>query len=305
MTDILNETLRDHVMLVSVHISHWRGEVKDVEAAKAAAAASGASGAGAFTSKKHLMYKNDERLKKVQSLGNAARSIHNDMTLAWDTGMSPHRMLPVTMFTDYTKAIAKAKKEYGDALEDFIAHYEADSAAARAELNLDESFESRRLYPKVEELRTRFNLSVEFEPIAEGTRFRNIPDSAAAALGTAFESRIARRFKTGLRDAYDSLAAVLTNLRENLMVDADERAQRWKDSSVYNIVEKAALLATFNLESDPDHDKLCEKIESYFGSINKKDMAMWRKPGTDRQPFIDKVTECEVILEGIIHAQAE
>lgn len=296
----LNSVVRDHAMLVSLHIKGSRFEIKDNEAAAAAAQASGALSSAAYYAKKHLLFSADARLKEVHSLGNALRARHNELTMAWDTGKSPYRMLPVASFMEYTQTIAKGKKAYEDALDAFVTHYPSDAAKARQALNLPETPEVLRMYPRQSELREKFGVELLFEPIAEGAQFRNIPESAAKALGAAFENQVSSRFNRALTEAYEELRTLLENARVNLTKDDEGAAQKWKDASITNIVEAARITRGFNFTKNPDHDAFCALVTSRLGSLDAKDFQELRKAGADRRALIDAVTELEVKLLGLI-----
>lgn len=302
-TDI-NDIIRNHAMLVSIHLRHWPAQTKDNEAAKAAAVASGAAGNGAFRAIKNLMHQNDGRLKAVATAGAQARQLHMSMTMAWDTGKSPHRMLPIVQFGPYSQAISVAKTHYEDVLQDFMNHYEDDARKARIALNLPEDGHTLRMYPRVgDDLKSRFGLALEFEPIAEGAVFGNLPATVAGALTQSFEDRVTRRYRESLEDAYDRIHGLMDVLLTNLNTEPTDRAARWKDSSVTNIVEAGKMLSTFDLESDPAHTEFCELVESSLGDYGKTEMTMLRKPGSvdERQAVIDDVASLQVMLETMRH----
>jgi hypothetical protein len=300
----INAIVRDHAMLVSLHIKGTRFEIKDNEAAAAAAQASGALSSAAYYAKKHLLFTADERLKKVHSIGNALRAEHNQLTMAWDTGKSPYRMLPVANFMRYTEVISKGKRAYEAALDDMVAHYPEDSRKARAALNLPDTADVLRMYPRQDELKTRFGIEVLFEPIAEGAQFRNIPPSAAKALGQAFEHQVTSRFKRSLTEAYTELRDLLANARENLSKE-DDAGQKWKDASITNIVETARIMQGFNFLKDPEHVTVCDRIEARLGHLDSKDFQSLRKPGADRRAIIDTITELEIKVENLLASHTE
>jgi len=300
MSNDFNEVIRAHAMLVSVHIKHWSAGTKDNEASRAAALSSGAEGAGAYHTVKNLMFKNDTLLKDVQKAGTAMRNAHNDMTMAWDVGRSPFRMLPTTSFGEYMKTMGKYKREYDDALAKFTEQYPADAAKARAALNMPDDAQTRRLYPGAEELAQRFGVTIEFEPIAEGQKFQNITESAATALSQKFEERVARRYSEALESAYGKLAEMMETLRENLATPIeDDKSQKWRDSSLFNVTSSCATLRGFDLFGNSDHEVFCNAVENKLGHITKKQLSMLRKPdeGDARQELIDLVAELEIKLE--------
>ena len=289
MTDLnLNQIIRDHAMLVSVHVKCPKFEVKDAKAAQAAARESGALSSRAFHSRKNLLFTADARLKRLQSLGNALRARHVEMTMAWDTGKSPFRMLPTMNFMDYTKVVAKAKKDFDDALTDFIAHYDEDCLKARKALNVEHDVNAIRMYPHVDTLREKFAIDVTFEPIPEGSQFRNIPDSAKQALSSKFEEHVSQRFHGAITECYENIRSLLENARKNLQAEPEEgKGQRWKDSSITNIVEAARIAKSFNMLGDAKHDEFCADVVNHLGDYTAKEFKELRKADSDRNGIID------------------
>ena len=304
----LNEIIRDHAMLVSVHIKHWSASVTDNAAARAAADASGAQGAGAYKAHKNLMFRNDSRLKAVQKAGNELRALHNARTMAWDTGKSNFRMLPTVQFQAYTQAIAKAKSHYDKKLQEFLDNYLNDAAAARRSLNIDNDPNAHRLYPTEDAVKHRFGVELAFEPIPAGRAFRNIPDTAVEALSNAHETRVKSRYNDALAEARADIAASLAHLRGLLRAEVEDgKAQRWKDSSVDNIVMQSKMLKHFDLEGNEQHVDWCGRVHSYFSRLNKKMLTHLRLPSStdERIDMCDDIAKFEIELENLIDGNSE
>lgn len=302
----LNEILRDHAMLVSVHIKHWSAASKDNAAAKAAAEASGAAGAGAFKAMKNLMFKHDDRLKKVQKAANELRAAHNDMTMAWDAGRSPFRMLATIDFEPYMKRMGKLKAAYDAALKDFLDNYLEDKAGAMRALNIENDPQAHRLYPSEAQVTTKFGVEIMFEPIPAGRQFRNLPDTAVAALAAKHEQRVTDRFETAIQSSCDTMAEQLAHLREMLSVECEDgRSQRWRDSSVYSISDTARVLANFDFSEDKKLKEFCGVVAGYFGSFSKTALSKLRKPESadDRLTVRDRIAQFETELETFIESR--
>jgi hypothetical protein len=307
MSDInLNEIVRNHAMLVSLHIRASSFEIKDREAAAAAAQASGAASSAAYYAKKNLLFGADTRLKKVISVGSALRQTHNDLTMPWDTGRSPYRMLPSLNFNAYVTAVAKAKKLYDEALDDFVEHYLTDCIKARRALNIDNDPAVLRMYPPASTIRDKFGIENIFEPIAEGAKFKNIPKSAAQALSQAFENQVSSRFAKSLLECYDKIHGLVDIAMENLDKEPEDgKAQRWHDSSVLNIIDSARIAMSFNLLEDEQHEETMRFIQSRLQGYDAKDFKKMRGgSAADRQPLVDDLAEISIKVENLMdHAK--
>lgn len=304
----LNEIIRDHAMLVSVHIKHWSASSKDNAAARAAAEASGADGAGAFRAMKNLMFKNDGRLKRVQKIGNELRAAHNEMTMAWDAGKSPFRMLATVNFQPYMQRMGKLKAEYDAALKNFTDYYVADKTAAMRALNIENDPQAHRLYPAEDRIAAKFGVELMFEPIPAGRQFRNLPDTAVAALAAKHEARVAQRFDAAIQSSCETLGEQLAHLREALRADCEDgRAQRWRDSSVYCIADTARVLANFDFTEDRALAEYCEGLAAYFGGFSKAALTKLRKPEADddRLTVRDRIAQFEVEFENLLESREE
>lgn len=303
----LNEIIRDHAMLVSVHIKHWSAQSKDNAAARAAADASGAEGAGAFKAMKNLMFKNDARLKKVQKLGNELRSAHSEMTMSWDAGRSPFRMLATTDFQPYMQRMGKMKADYDKALQEFLDNYLEDKTKAMRALNIEDDPNAYRLYPTEEQVKSKFGVELAFEPIPAGRQFRNLPDTAVAALAQKHEERVSQRFKQAVETSRETLVSQLAHLREILGAECEDgKAQRWRDSSVYSIADTARVLANFDFSDDKSTAKICDALVNYFGNFSKAALTKLRKPeaAEDRLTVRDRIAGFEVELENLFDEAA-
>jgi hypothetical protein len=138
--------IRNYGTLVSLNTLRWHAKVRDHRAADAAAADK-----AAFEARKRLLVGADEKLKRVHTAIDAARTEHYKMTLPWSTvGVNDHgkrsgpRLLPNTLFFDYTQKMAKYKQEMDDALDEFVTAY--PKLIAIAQQKLGTSFD-RSQYP--------------------------------------------------------------------------------------------------------------------------------------------------------------
>ena len=117
--------------LVRLNTRRWHAKKKDPTAARNAANASGAT-TEAYEAKKRLLVGVDGPLRAVHSIIDSARTKHYEMTSPWsmqsvdDMGRrTGARMLPNTLFFDYTQVMAQNKADMDAALAEFVAQYPA------------------------------------------------------------------------------------------------------------------------------------------------------------------------------------
>jgi len=184
--------IRNFATLVTLNTARWHGKVKDRTASKYAAETAGAD-ADAFDTQKRLLHGADEKLRKVHKAIDDARTQHYQMTLPWSTtgaGDSGKRMggrlLPHTMFMEYTKAMAHGKVAMTDAVDEFEKDYQ--SAITKAQQNLGSRFDPAE-YPNPASIRQHFDLSFDFHPIPIGDDFMGLADQQIAKLSHTLQKR--------------------------------------------------------------------------------------------------------------------
>jgi len=209
-TDEIAESLdiRNFATLVTLNTARWHAKVKDHTAAKAAADASGAK-ADAFDARKKLLAGCDSKLKQVHKAIDAARTEHYRLTMPWSTvGVNDvgkrtgGRLMPNTLFMEYTTAMAKAKAEMDRLVTAFVKDY--PSLLSIAQQNLGSAFDPVQ-YPNPSSIASHFRLSFDFNPIPVGTDFKGLQDAQVQKLGTALNAKTRTMLENAMQDAWKQL----------------------------------------------------------------------------------------------------
>lgn len=253
--------IRNFGMLVSLSTQRWHAKVKDRKAAMDAAGATGAD-ASAFEARKRLLVGADEKLKRVHKAIDAARTDHYRMTLPWSTvGINDQgkragrRLLPNTLFFDYTKTMGKHKQEMQTALGEFINAY--PTLIAIAQQKLGGSF-SQNDYPPPASIGRYFDLSFDFDPIPTGGDFENVQLAQADKLAAALNKKTRVMLENAMQDAWSRLYEDIQHA-VNVLKNPDAM---FHYTLVDKLREHASMLSHLNVTKDVRIEAIRKEIES-------------------------------------------
>lgn len=250
--------IRKFASLVTLNTARWHAKVKDRQASKNAAAATGAK-EEAFESRKRLLAGADEKLLRIHKAIDAARIRHYELTVPWsstgvdDTGRrTGARLLPNTLFFEYTQEMAKFRKEMEQALADFIPAY--PSLIQEAKKNLKGSFNAAE-YPNPSSIGQHFNLSFDFQPIPKGTDFKGLPQQQLTALAKHLNNSTQKMLENAMQENWVRLRTVIEHMAKKL----SDPAARFHSTLVENVREIVRLLTHLNVTND----QKIEKVRAY------------------------------------------
>lgn len=263
--------IRNYGTLVSLNTLRWHAKVRDHRAADAAASASGAD-AAAFEARKRLLVGADEKLKRVHTAIDAARTEHYKMTLPWSTvGVNDHgkrsgpRLLPNTLFFDYTQKMAKYKNEMDVALDDFVTAY--PSLIAIAQQKLGTSFD-RSQYPAPSQIKQHFGLSFDFLPIPTGDDFGNVTLQQAEKLAMNVNKRTKQMLENAMQDAWKRLQDDMEHAFNSL----NNPNAKFHYTLIEKMKEHASMLTHLNVTKDPRIEAIRARIEKDLAKRDIKDI---------------------------------
>src|SRR5210317_225495 len=270
--DILDQIdIRQFGTLVTLRTARWHGKIKDRKASKDAAAAAGAD-AAAFETHKYLLAGADERLKKVHKCIDAARTAHYAMTLPWsvvgvnETGKrAGPRLLPNTLFMEYTAAVANAKSETEAALTEFEKGYANDLQAAQRKLGTAYNAND---YPDLASIRDHFGLDFDFQPIPKGADFDGIQGQQAQKLAEALNSRTRTMLENAMQDAWQRLFETVNHAFERL----SNPDALFHYTMVDKLKDQASMLKHLNATNDAKIEEIREAVEKKLTMYDVKDI---------------------------------
>src|SRR5678815_1121006 len=252
--------IRNFATLVTLNTARWHAKVKDRQASKDAASMNDAE-AGAFETRKHLLGGASAALKEIHKAIDEARAAHYEMTLPWTTTSMQDigrrtggRLLPNTLFVEYTTVMATKKQQMLDALNKFEPEYPALVEAAKKKLG--KRFDARE-YPNVSSIRSHFDLSFDFQPIPKGDDFKGLPQVQLDALARKVNDNAQKQAENAMQEVWMRLHEVVSKMAERL----SSPDKLFHNTLVQNVRDTARLLAHLNVTNDPVVEALRKKVE--------------------------------------------
>lgn len=251
MTELAESfSIRNFGSLATLTTSRWTVKVKDRKAARETDAARH-SKAGTHETYKNIVDKREEKsLAAVYQALDAARTKHYAMTLPWSmTGVEDSkrrvgaRLLPNTMFFDYVTTMSTYKQDMMKALDKFAELY--PEIVERAKARMGDAFDASE-FPLVEDIRKRFGMDFDFQPVPEGGDFKGLPEAQLAALARAVNDKTMEMASNAMQDLWQRLHECMSHVAERL----GNPDNVFHGTLVDKVKEISTLLGHLNLTND-------------------------------------------------------
>jgi hypothetical protein len=241
--------LDEKALLVKLSISQWTARKEDKKITKEVETQHNARDAGRYH--KTLIAK--EEIQKLQKISNEARTYHYTNTLPWkDDG---ERILPTTIYFDYTREIGKLKARFQNAVASFLQNYPALIDDAKTRLNGMFNAED---YPNAAKIGKKFSFETEFSPIPTAADFRiNLQTDEINKISKDLETRLKATEQEAIKDLWTRLYSTVKNAADRL---SDPEAI-FRDSLMGNISELVNLLPKLNFTDDPALETMRRDVE--------------------------------------------
>lgn len=247
--------IRNFATLVRLETARWHAKAKDKGAAADVAKANEADET-AFVVQKNLLAGADEALQRIHKALDKARAKHYELTLPWttkkidDTGRrSGSRLLPNTLFFEYTKEMATCKDEMVAALEAFVPAY--PELIKQAKKKLGQRFNPAE-YPNADSIRQHFDLSFDFQPIPAGDDFKGLPDQQLNALANSINRKTEQMMEGAMQDVWVRLYEAVSHMAERL--GSPDKSFHY--TLVDNVREVTRLLKHLNVTQDKNVERI-------------------------------------------------
>lgn len=249
--------------LVRLQTRRWHAKIKDRKASQDAARASGAD-EKAFESRKRLLVGADELLLDVHSIIDAARTQHYEMTSPWsvagvnDTARrSGARMLPNTLFFEYTQMMAEHKASMLTSVAAFEVEY--PTLMHRAQQKLGSSFDPTE-YPLPCEIRSHFDLAFDFMPIPAGSSFKGLPQQQLDALARKLNESTLQMAENAMQDMWTKLYTAVSKMAERL----SDPEKKFHYTLVDNIREAVQYVGHLNVLDDKRVEEVRTLVQQHL-----------------------------------------
>lgn len=253
--------IRNYATLCRLKVRKWIGRKRDRSGAKLIESDKGST-SGAYSAYKKLFAGTEDKLKAVNSVLDAARTRHYQMTLPWSTtGMDDSgrrdgpRILPNTLFMEYISEMGSSKHAMKTALDDLRAAYPA--CLLQAQQNLGSGFVITD-YPTPDQLEDLFALDFEFSPIPAGMDFKGLPQQQATRLAETLNKATAKRMENAMRDVWIRARGVVEKMVERL----SDATNMFHDTLVTNVRTTTELLQHLNAVNNPAIEAIRQRMEA-------------------------------------------
>lgn len=241
-------SIQNKAMLVRLTVHAWTARKKDKAASKEIEQNHNAKDAGNYV--KLLIDK--AALQPYQQQEALIREHYYKMTLAWsDDG---NRLLPSTAFLEFTDKMRLLVEEADRRADAFVQTYPQLIADARAKLGTLYRPED---YPAQSDIRRRFGIELDFNPVPDARDFRvDIGDEEAAKIRSSITKNVQARETAATRECWDRLYDAVAKVEEVLTRDKP----RIFDTLMALPQELSQLLPKLNFGNDATLNKVCEEV---------------------------------------------
>lgn len=261
--------LSERAMLVRLSICYWVFHRKDKTVTEEVAAAKRADlDAGKWET--DLIPAS--RMNKILAVRGQARATHFNMTLPWlDNGL---RILPASVFMDYTKKMREHEALYSKAIEELVAEW--PELLAGAQKRLGKLFRPEA-YPSASDLRTRFRWRVGVTPMPEAGDFRvDLQDDVVADVKADIEKQVQEACREAMSDLWQRLYEAVTHIAERLT----NAKGIFRDSLISNVKELCDMLPKLNILNDPALEGMRQEILKGLASEKPEELRTNEKQRT-------------------------
>jgi hypothetical protein len=246
----MNSPLKDSAMLIALNISQWTARKHDRTATQEVDEAHGAKDAGRYN--KLLISK--AALDPMSKIEGAARDYHYSMTLPW--GNNGERILPASLFLDYTQKMNGFKAQFNAAVQVFVAQYPELVQAARVRLG---TLYNPKDYPDVSSIAAKFDFAMPVTPIPDAADFRVALNSEyVEAIKRDLTDRHARQQQEAVKHVWVRVREVVGKIHET----CSKEKPRIFDSMIDNARQLIEVLPALNLTNDPDLARIAQEMQA-------------------------------------------
>lgn len=242
----MTKPLATHAMLATLNVSQWTARKHDKGVSAEVEAQHQAKDAGRYN--KLLVDKS--ALEPMDKVANAARQYHYKVTLPW--GDNGDRLLPASLFMDYSDTMRQFKAEFETRVADFVRQYPSLVQAARQRLG---TMYEPKDYPA--NVRDRFDFATSFSPVPTAGDFRvELNAGHVDSIKRDIEQRMNARQTEAVKHCWERVRKVVGNMKERLSTEKG----RFHDSLIENARELVDILPALNLTDDPELHQIAHDI---------------------------------------------
>lgn len=281
--------LTEKAMVLTLTIGIWQGYRLDKQASAEITAAKGAKSDAARVNK-HLVPK--EALAAIVTANGAVRTHFYGKTLPWrDNG---DRLMPRALFTQFIEEHEALVTAFQNEVDTFLVH-KYPEAIEQAEFRMGELFD-RNDYPAVSELRRKFYVNLDINPVTTANDFRVEIDAAHVdKVRETMERAAEQRVQQAQADVWKRLAETITTFHDR-MANPDAKIYSSLPEKMDELIE---MLPGLNILDDPDIEAIRRDLHAKLKGI---DVAEVRKSPDYREELAGEAKEIVDKMAGFMRA---
>lgn len=255
--------LDERAMLVYLSIGLWAGRKIDQElTSQVTKAARAEADAGKWWTRVVPAH----ATKPIVNARMRARHIHFECTLPWqDNGV---RVLPSSMFLDYSQKMRKAEEEFRKAVVVFLKEY--PTYVADASIRLGTLFKPE-LFPTAEAISDKFPWSIHYSPLPTAGDFRvDLGEDTTAEIRKGIQDQADAAMADAMSDLWQRLHDGVSKIAERL----NDPDGIFRDSLIENVTELCELLPKMNVTGNKDLEKARQDVVK---KLSKQEPEVLRK----------------------------
>ena len=235
-------------VLVHLNIQTWNPQKMDKEASMEVAVQKRAYSRATRLYKQLL---DSDALKDVRNVINKARTVHMKMTMPWyDNG---YRILPTTLFEQYSNNINKLKSELSSRVDTFLQKYDALKDSARARLG---DLYNPNDFPSHDEIKAKFSIHAHIIPVPDSEDWRvELNKQAHEMLKKQISQDLQSRQRQALADLWNRIYKQVELVHERFSSDG-----RLFKSLLDNLEELTDILPKLNITKDKELDQMAKEV---------------------------------------------
>lgn len=266
--------IHQSAMLAALNISQWTARKYDKKVSVEVEQKHAAKDAGRYN--KLLVAK--EALEAISKVATAARSYHYKMTLPW--GDNGERLLPATLFEDYTNNIRDYQSTFDKRVSEFVRDYPDLKTDAIRRLG---SMYDPQDYPPVDDIASRFGMRVDFSPVPVANDFRvSLNEDYVDRIRSDIEARMINRQTEAMKHCWQRVREVVSHIHERLA----DKDKTFRDSLISNAEELLTILPALNITNDPELTRVAQEVKTLLIAPDRL-----RQDETLRSDIADRAAE--------------
>ena len=195
-------------------------------------------------------------------VGNA-RNLHVNMTTPWSDG--GQRLIPTKRYFEYTKTMSNMQNEFFNLCEKFFIEY--PNQVEQAKIKLGDLF-NKSDYPTLDELKLKFAWNVYTFPCPDAGDIRvDLPAEALKQVRDDCEASYNGMITKSMNDVWTRIHEALTKMSRTIDFGDDEKKSIFRDTLVSNVTSIVDMLDDFNLDNNPEKEKIRQQLEYTFQGV--------------------------------------